>query len=228
MKITKMVQTLTAATASLFLFANVAAAHSAHDHAKLSLQWKFSKKVEDKILARGTLQNTGYYIGLSSHEQKTIKHYGIRIGNIFTAQVDGVSAYVKRTSTGIQIMDSGTMNISTVEELPIRTLNQISRISTSNTNHSGHDHAMTPYEWAFGQSTQERIAGRLNSNDVTFVGLNKFEQDLLNNYNIKVGNRFHTVINGQTTMAERTSGGLKVMGLLDNEVAQMNSNQTNM
>ena len=168
MKTTKMIQTLTAATASLFLFANVAAAHSEHDHAKLSLQWKFSKKAEDKILARGTLQNTGYYIGLSAHEQKTMKHYGIRTGNIFTAQVDGVNAYVKRTSTGIQVMDSGMMNISTMEELPIRTLNQISRISTGNANHSGHDHAMTPYEWAFGQSTQDRIAGRLNSNDVTF------------------------------------------------------------
>lgn len=228
MKTTKMIQTLTAATASLFLFANVAAAHSEHDHAKLSLQWKFSKKAEDKILARGTLQNTGYYIGLSAHEQKTMKHYGIKTGNIFTAQVDGVNAYVKRTSTGIQIVDSGTMNISAMEELPVRTLNQISRISTGKANHSGHDHAMTPHEWAFGQSTQDRIAGRLNSNEVIFVGLNKFEQDLLNNYNIKVGNRFHTVINGQTTMAERTSGGLKIMGLSNNEVAQMNSSQTNM
>ena len=56
MKTTKMIQTLTAATASLFLFANVAAAHSEHDHSKLSLEWKFSKKVEAKIQARGTLQ----------------------------------------------------------------------------------------------------------------------------------------------------------------------------
>ena len=87
---------------------------------------------------------------------------------------------------------------------------------------------MTQYEWAFGESTQNRIAERLNSNDVVFVGLNKFEQDLLNNYNLKIGNRFHTVINGQTTMAERTSGGLKIMGLSSNDVAQMNSNQTNM
>ena len=228
MKTTQMIQTLTAATASLFLFANVAAAHSAHDHSRLSLEWKFSKKVEAKIQARGTLQDNSYYIGLSAHEQKTMKHYGIRNGNIFTAQVDGVNAYVKRTSTGIQIMDRGFMNIGTKEQLPIRTLNQVSRISTGNQNHSGHDHAMTPYEWSFNESTQNRIAGRLNSNDVVFVGLNKFEQDLLNNYNIKVGNRFHTVINGQTTMAERTSGGLNIMGLSNNEVAQMNSNQTNM
>jgi hypothetical protein len=228
MKTTKMIQTLTAATASLFLFANVAAAHSEHDHSKLSLQWKFSKKVEAKIQARGTLQENGYYIGLSAHEQKTMKHYGIRPGNIFNTQVDGVNAYVKKTSAGIQIMDSGVTNIRTMEQLPIRTLNRISRISTGNASHTGHDHAMTPYEWSFGESTQNRIAGRLNSNDVVFVGLNKFEQDLLNNYNLKIGNRFHTVINGQTTMAERTSGGLKIMGLSNNEVAQMNSNQTNM
>ena len=228
MKTTKMIQTLTAATASLFLIANVAAAHSAHDHSKLSLEWKFAKKVEAKIQARGTLQENSYYIGLSAHEQKTMERYGIRNGNIFTTKVDGVNAYVKRTSTGIQVTDSGAMNIATMEQLPIRALNQISRISTGNANHSGHDHTMTPYEWSFGQSTQDRIAKRLNSNDVIFVGLNKFEQDLLNNYDITIGNRFHTVINGQTTMAERTSGGLNIMGLSNNKVAQMNSSQTNM
>ena len=228
MKTTKMIQTLTAATASLFLFATIASAHSEHDHSKLSLQWKYSKKVEAKIQARGTLQENSYYIGLSAHEQKTMRHYGIRPGNIFTAQVNGVNAYVKKTSAGIQIMDSGVMNIRAMEQLPIRTLNWISRISTGNTSHSGHDHTVTPYEWSFGESTQNRIAGRLNSNEVVFVGLNKFEQDLLDNYNLKIGNRFHTVINGQTTMAERTSGGLKIMGLSSNNVALMNSNQTNM
>jgi hypothetical protein len=228
MKTTKMIQTLTAATASLFLFANIASAHSEHDHTKLPFQWKFSKKVEDKIQARGTLQENSYYIGLSAHEQKTMKHYGIRPGNIFTTQVDGVNAYVKKTSAGIQIMDSGVMNVGIKEQLPIRALNWISQISTGNTSHTGHDHAMTPYEWSFGESNQDRIAGRLNSNEVVFVGLNKFEQELLDNYNLKVGNRFHTVINGQTTMAERTSGGLKIMGLYSNDVAQMNSDQTNM
>ena len=228
MKATKMIQTLTTATASLFLFANVAAAHSAHDHSKLSLQWKFSKKIENKIQARGALQGTGYYIGLSAHDQKTMKRYGIRVGNIFTTQVNGVDAYVRRASTGIQIVDSRVMNINVLEQLPIRTLNWVSRISTGNEGHTGHNHSMTPYEWSFSASTQNRIADRLTSNETVFVGLTKFEQDLLKNYDIKVGNQFHTVINGQTTVAERTSGGLKVMGLSNNEVAVMDSNQTNM
>ncbi|MDH5459324.1 MAG: hypothetical protein OEY26_11490 [Nitrospinota bacterium] len=228
MKTTKMIQTLTAATASLFLFANIATAHSEHDHSLLSLNWKFSKKVEDKIQARGTLQDNGHYIGLSSHEQNTMKHYGIRFGNIFSTQVDGVDAYVKRTSTGIQVMDMGVSNVGMKEQLPIRNLNWISRISTGSANHSGHDHSMLPYEWSFGEATQNRIAQRLGSKEVVFVGLNRFEQNLLNDYHIKVGNQFHTVINGQTTMAERTSGGLKIMGLFNNEMAQMNSSQANM
>ena len=228
MKASTMIQTLTATTASLFLFASIASAHSGHDHSRLSLQWKFSKKVESKIQERGTLQGTGYYIGLSAHEQKTMKRYGIQTGNIFTSQVGGINAYVKRTSTGIQIVDSGTMNIGSTQQLPVRTLNDISRISTGNSPHVGHDHTMTPYEWSFSESTQNRIVNRLTSNEVVFVGLTKFEQDLLKNYNIKIGNRFHTVIDGQTTMAERTSGGLKIMGLPSNEVAQMNSKQTNM
>ncbi len=228
MKTTKMIQTLTVVTASLFLCASLASAHSEHDHSKLSLQWKFSKKVEAKIQDRGTLKETGHYVGLSAHGQKTLNRYGIRSGNIFTAQMDGLNAYVKRTSAGIQIMDSGTMNITVNEQLPIRTLNWISRISTGSANHSGHDHSRLPYEWSFGESTQNRISQRLGSEEVVFVGLNRFEQKLLKDYNIKIGNKFHTVINGQTTMAERTSGGLRIMGLSNNEVAQMNSSQTNM
>ena len=156
MKSMTLIKSLTAATASLFLFANIASAHSEHDHAKLSLHWKFSKKVEAKIQARGTLQGTGHYIGLSAHEQKTMKHYGIRPGNTFTTQVDGANAYVKRTSTGIQVIDSGVLNISSMEQLPIRTLNWISRISIGNANHTGHDHAMTPYEWSL--ANQPKIA----------------------------------------------------------------------
>lgn len=228
MKPKTMIQNLTAATASLFLFANIAAAHNEHDHSQLSLQWKFSKKVETKIQARGTLQDNGYYIGLSSHEQNTMKHYGILPGNIFTTQVDGVNAYVKRTSTGVQVIDMGVSNVGMIEQLPIRALNRISRISIGISNHSGHDHSMLPYEWSFGESTQNRIAQRLGSKEVVFVGLTRFEQNLLNDYHIKVGNQFHTVINGQTTMAERTSGGLKIIGLSNNEVAKVNSSQANM
>ena len=228
MKTTKMIQTLTAATASLFLFANIATAHSEHDHSLLSLNWKFPKKVEAKIQARGTLQDTGNYIGLSAHEQKTLNRYGIQSGNMFTAEVDGVNAYVKRTSAGIQIMGSGTMNITINEQLPIRTLNWISRVSTGSADHAGHDHAMTPYESSFSEFTLNRIDNRLNSKEVVFIGLTKYEQDLLKNYNIKIGNKFHTVINGQTTMAERTSGGLKVMGLSNGDMAQMSSDQFNM
>ena len=58
------------------------------------------------------------------------------------------------------------MNIGAKEQLPIRTLNWVTRISTGSANHAGHDHAMTPYEWSFGKSTQDRIAGRLDSSDV--------------------------------------------------------------
>lgn len=228
MKSMTIIQSLTVATASLFFFANVAAAHSQHDHSQLPLQWKFSKKVEDKIQARGTLQGNDYYIGLSSHEKKTMKHYGIRSGNIFTTTVNGVNAYVKRTSTGIQIMDKGVTNITMKEQLPIRPLNWSSRISIGSDNHSGHDHSLLPYEWSFGESTQNRIAARLDSKGMVFVGLTKFEQNLLDNYNVKVGNQFHTVINGQTTMAERTSGGMKIMGLSNQEVAQANPSQASM
>ena len=54
---------------------------------------------------------------------------------------------------------------------------------------------------------------------MVFVGLTRFEQTLLDNYDIKVGNKFQTIVKGQALMAERTSGGMKV---------SVPSNQVNM
>jgi len=221
MKTMTLMQSLTAITASLFLTATMATAHSGHDNSKLPMQWKFSKNVEAKIQARGSLAGTGYYIGLSRHEQDVLKHYGIKDGNLFTAAVDGVNALVKRTMAGIQIVDTGVTDIGEKIEMPIRPLNRVSLISTGESmSHAGHDHRMVAYEWSFGESTQHKVAQRLGQGDEVFVGLTRFEQTLLNNYDIKVGNRFHTVIDDQTVIAERTSGGLKVMGPAHNQVAQ--------
>jgi hypothetical protein len=219
MKTTKMIQTLTA-TAICFLFsAGLATAHSDHDNTRLDMQWKFSKKVESKIQARGTLEGNSYYIGLSKHEQDVLSHYNIRLGNTFTAQVDGINAQVKRTMAGIQVMDNGFMDISMKEQLPIRPVSLSSLISTGNAmNHAGHDHTVKPYEWSFGNTTQDRLAIRLGQEDVVFVGLTKFEQDLLNNYDIKIGNKFHTVVKGQVLTAERTSGGMRIMGAPSNQI----------
>jgi len=218
MKTTTMIQTLTA-TAICFLFsAGLATAHSDHDNTRLDMQWKFFKKAEDKIQARGTLEGNSYYIGLSKHEQDVLSHYDIRPGNIFTAQVDGVSAQVKRTMAGIQVMDTGSLDISMKEQLPIRPVNRISLISTHSMNHAGHEHAVKPYKWSFGDTTQDRLAKRLGQEDVVYVGLTHFEQNLLNNYDIKVGNKFHTVVKGQVLTAERTSAGMRVMGAPSNQV----------
>ena len=218
MKTTTMTQTLTA-TAICFLFsAGLASAHSDHGNTRLDIQWKLSKKIEAKIQARGTLEGNSYYIGLSKHEQDVLSHYNIRLGNIFTANVDGVNAQVKRTMAGIQVMDIGFMDISMKEQLPIRPINRMSLISTHSLNHAGHDHAVKPYEWSFGNKTQDRLANRLGQEDVVYVGLPHFEQNLLNNYDIKIGNKFHTVVKGQVLMAERTSAGMKVLGAPSNQV----------
>ncbi len=219
---TKIIQTLTAVSASLILSTGLAAAHGSHDHSKLPLKWKFSKKVESKIQKRGGLQDSGYYIGLTSHKQKVLEKYGIKDGNIFSTEINGVNAYVKRTSAGIQIVDSGITNIDAKMVLPIRPKNGISLVSTAAMNHPGHDHSVVNYEWSFAPDTQNRIAKRLGNQAAVYVGLTHFEQALLNDYNIKVGNKFHTVIHGDTMIAERTSGGLKVM-TEPSEVAQLNA-----
>ena len=228
MKTMKMIQTLTATAICILFSAGLATAHSDHDNTRLPMQWKFSKNVESKIQERGTLEGNGYYIGLSKHEQDVLGHYDIRLNNIFTARVDGVNVQVKRTMAGIQILDTGVMDIGMKDQLPIRPVNWISRISTNAINHTGHDHAVKPYEWSYGNSTQDRLANRLVQEDVAYVGLNHFEQTLLDNYDIKVGNKFHTMVKGQVFMAERTSSGMKVMNTVGNQVAEADAKQGNM
>lgn len=226
MKTTTMIQTLSATAISLILSAGMATAHSDHDNSELAMQWKFSKKVEAKIQSRGALEGNGYYVGLSSHELNTLDHYGIRAGNVFTTMMDGVNAKVKRTSAGIQIVDTEVMDIGLKRQMPIRPVNWVSTVSTGHA-HGDHQHGMAPYEWSFGESTQERIANRLDQG-VVFVGLNHFEQTVLNNYEIKIGNQFHTVVNGKILLAKRTSGGLKVLGSATEEIAQADANQGRM
>ena len=219
MKTTTMIQTLTVTAIGFLFSAGLATAHSDHDNSRLDVQWKFSNKVENKIQERGALEGTSHYIGLSSHEQKTMSHYGIKPENIFTARVDGINAQIKRTMAGIQVMGAGFIDISMKLQLPIRPVNLTSLISTGNAmNHAGHDHAVKPYEWSFGNTTQDRLAKRLGQEDVVYVGLTTFEQTLLDNYEIKVGNKIHTEIKGQVLMAERTSSGMKIMGAPSNQV----------
>ncbi len=82
--------------------------HPGHAHQRLELSWIFNEAIEEKIQAHVFNEKANGAIGLTSSEQKTLEHYGIRIGNSFRAYVDNMAFTVKRTSMGLQILTHET------------------------------------------------------------------------------------------------------------------------
>ncbi len=78
--------------------------HPGHDHQHLALAWVFNPAIEGKIHDNRVLHGASGAIGLSTKEQKTLDRYGIKVGNSFNANVDGMTYTVKRTSMGLSVL----------------------------------------------------------------------------------------------------------------------------
>ncbi|QPJ61582.1 MAG: hypothetical protein G3M70_06655 [Candidatus Nitronauta litoralis] len=78
--------------------------HPGHDHQHLALSWVFNPAIEGKIHDNRVLNGSSGAIGLSTKEQKTLDRYGIKVGNSFNANVDGMTYTVKRTSMGLSLL----------------------------------------------------------------------------------------------------------------------------
>ena len=105
-----------------------------------------------------------------------------------------------------------------------------SKASMNHKSHMGHDHSALPYEWTFGMGTQDKIIkAMIRSKKEVLIGLNAFEQSLLNEYEIRYGNIFQTTIKGHRFLIEKTTSGIKVVGHVDvQKVAMNNNNYENM
>ncbi len=78
--------------------------HPGHDHQHLALSWVFNPAIEGKIHDNRVLHEGSGAIGLSTKEQKTLDRYGIKVGNSFNANVDGMTYTVKRTTMGLKVL----------------------------------------------------------------------------------------------------------------------------
>ena len=184
-------------------------AHSNHDHSSLPLNWTFIKGTADKMAS--TLNSGGKtkIKGLSKFEQKKLAHYGIKVGNSFKSVIAGKPVEIKKTSLGIEIEQTSPVSLASAWQIPLRKKDEIVLASTGNHQHMGHDHSQLPYEWQFSPATESKIQNRMASSQKDgFVGLTQFEQKLMERYGIKVGNKLHSVIDGQDVVVERTSGGI--------------------
>jgi hypothetical protein len=220
-----------AIAASITLTANVAMAHSDHDHSTVPYQWEMSKDLKSKVNKVLNSNNPHSLIGLSHFEQKKLTHYAIETGNKFNTVFDGYSFQIEKTSAGMKIVNINQAEKVAYEgKVPIQDANGISNASMSGPAHIGHNHDQLPYEWTFGISTQQKIVRSMynNASDV-YVGLNKFEQSLLKEYDIKAGNTFQTTIGGYTFMVEKTTSGIKVIDQMqNNNIAMAQNNDTNL
>jgi len=202
----------------LFVFSMVAIpstlvfAHTSHDHSQLPYKWEFSKKMIKKIERHINSTTPNGIVGLSRFEQHKLGSYGINVGNKFSSSIGGVNALIERTTMGIRIIKATNFNSSNSEWLiPIKPSINISKVSLINLGHSEHDHRVRDIEWTFGTKTNDKIVKRAFSSSGGFlIGLNSFEQKLLDEYEINVGNRFYISISGHKLGAKRTTAGLKI------------------
>jgi hypothetical protein len=192
-------------------------AHSNHDHSDLPLNWTFAKGTAEKVAMALDSRHNAKIKGLSKFEQKKLAHYGIRVGNTFKSVIAGEPVQIKRTTLGIEVEKTSPVSFASAWQIPLRKSNSAVFASTGTHQHVGHDHSQLPYEWQFSRTTENKIDNRMTSTEKTgFVGLNRFEQKLLDRYEIKVGNKFSSVIDGQKIVVERTSGGIRTLGSSDN------------
>ena len=214
----------------VFLFSSIsvlastkAYAHSSHDHSKLPLEWHFSDGTQAKLLAKMDSGRWNGSLGLSKLDQKILHSYGIYIGNIFSTTLDKKSLTFKRTSSGVKLMGvENFVNMSYIQEIPIRRSNAISKIST-NPSHSAHDHKILNKEWTFSSKTETKIARRIQSGSYPVsVGLTSNERKAMESYGIKNGNIFTAKIAGQNFVITRSSSGVTIDEAFKLEAAFLN------
>ncbi len=209
----------TLAIASMALITSGSAfAHSNHDHSTVPFKWHFSEKLNSKVERNLNSAKPTGVIGLNPFEQKKFNHYGIKVGNKFSSIVRNIDVTFERTSAGIKITDASIFNKMTNDDiLPLKKVATPSKVSMKNPFHIGHDHKLLSIEWIFGNATNSKIVKHMFEGKGTLsVGLTNLEQNLLNEYGIKTGNKFQLSISGHSFLVERTSSGLKILNHKEN------------
>ncbi len=212
MKTTATLKQAIAIGSLIAISSSTAWAHSNHDHSTLPLTWKFSKNMATRIQSDLSAENFAGFLGINSVEQKRFDHYGLKVGNKFNSKLDGMNLTIERTSSGIKILNPSKFSrAANNEQVPIRPAQNARPVSLNPKAHSGHDHSYVPFEWVFGEKTQAKLLKRVQMDNTGFVGITSFELDMLDRYEIKVGQSFHTEIGGQDYIVERASSGVKVV-----------------
>lgn len=207
----------TLAIASLTLIASgTVFAHSNHDYSMVPFKWQFSENLHSKIDRDLNSTRPIGAIGLNPFEQKKFNHYGVKVGNKFSSIVQNIDITFERTSAGLKVKDASIFNTTmNIEILPLK---KVSKFSMQKQFHPGHSHDLLQVEWIFRDTTNAKIVKHMFEGKGNLsLGLTKLEQNLLNEYGIKSGNKFQLSISGHNFLVERTSDGLIILNHIENE-----------
>ena len=207
----------TLAIASLTLIASgTVFAHSNHDHSMVPFKWKFSENLHSKIERDLNSTKPIEAIGLNPFGQKKFNHYGVKIENKFSSIVQNIDITFERTSAGLKVTDASIFNTTmNIEILPFK---KVSNVSMQKQFHPGDNHDLLQIEWIFRDTTNAKIVKHMFEGKGNLsVGLTNLEQNLLNEYEIKSGNKFQLSISGHNFLVKRTSGGLIILNHIENE-----------
>ena len=187
------------------IFSSSVFSHSNHDQPTIPFKWQFSEKLKSIIERKLNSTKPSGVIGLNLIDQKK-----------FSSNVKNIDITFERTSAGLKVTDTSIFN--TTMNSDILTFNKISKITIQKYFHTRYNHDRLNVEWVSGDTTNAKIVKHMfDSKGELSVELTNLEQNLLNEYGIKSGNKFKLSISGHNFLVERTSGELIIFKQIEAE-----------
>lgn len=188
----------------ILIFSGKVFAHSNNDNSAVPFKEQFLEKLNSKIERHLNSNKHSGLIGLNNIDQKNFNHYGINVLSETSSIVQNIDITFERTSAGLKVTDTSIFNTTMNSDiLPSN------KVLMQKHSHSGYNHDRLNVEWVFGENKNLKIVKDLFEGKGNLsVGLTNLEQNLLNDYRIKSGNKFQLSIYGHNFLVERNSGGL--------------------
>jgi hypothetical protein len=180
-------------------------AHSNDDYSTVPFKWQFLEKMNAEIERNLNSTKPSGIISLNLFQQKK-----------FSSIVKNIDITFERTSAGLKVTDTSIFDTSMNSD--ILPFNKFLKVSMQKYFYPGYNHNRENIEWLFGEITNEKIVKHMFEGKGNLsVDLTNLEQNLLNEYGIKSGNKFQLSIPGHNFLVERTSSGLIIFNHIETE-----------
>ena len=180
-------------------------ARSNDDYSTVPFKWQFLEKMNAQIERNLNSTKPSGVISLNLFQQKK-----------FSSIVKNIDITFERTSAGLKVTDTSIFDTSMNSD--ILPFNKLLKVSMQKYFYPGYKYNRQNIEWLFGEITNAKIVKHLFKGKGNLsVDLTNLEQNLLNEYGIKSGNKFQLSILGHNFLVERTSSGLIIFNHIETE-----------